>query len=335
MSTAPVPTIGRVLVTGGAGFIGARVVRSLVEDGVRVRCLLRPSTDRARLEGLPIEARAGDVRDAAAVERAFAGCDAVVHLASLSAWNLIDSPLMEEVVQGGTRNVLGAVRAGGAGRNSAWPRVVFVSSAAAVSGSENPKVFDESTPFELERARLSYCVHKRAAERLCRESGLPVVIVNPGEVYGPGDTGLVTAGNLVDFANGRPVLVCAGGTSVAHVDDVAAGIKQALYRGRPGQRYLLGGDNLTVRQLAALTLSLLGRRRRILTLPRRPLRALARAALRLGLPLPFNPRVIPYATRYWYVDATKARRELGVAFRGAHEVLGPTLAWLRRTGRIA
>jgi dihydroflavonol-4-reductase len=146
---------------------------------------------------------------------------------------------------------------------------------------------------------------------------------------------MITAGNLVDFARSSPVLVCRGGTSVVHVDDVAAGIVAALERGVPGRRYILGGDNLTVRQLAELTLQLLGRSAAILTLPNLLIRPVARAALAAGVPLPFNPRVIPYATRFWFVDAGRATRELGVGFRSAREALAPTLAWLQKEGYIS
>src|SRR5205085_8189286 len=104
-----------------------------------------------------------------------------------------------------------------------------------------------------------YSVMKRRAEALCAEfaqRGLHVVIVNPAEVYGPRDTSLITACNLVDFAKSSPVLVCHGGTGVVHVDDVAAGIVAALQVGRSGARYILTGDNLTIRALAELTLEL-------------------------------------------------------------------------------
>jgi dihydroflavonol-4-reductase len=198
-------------------------------------------------------------------------------------------------------------------------------------------VHDETSRCTLDLTGYVYARAKREAEVLCREAaadGLPVCIVNPGEVYGPHDTALVTAGNLVDFATSWPVLVCAGGTSVVHVDDVADGILAALERGAPGERYILGGDNLTIRQLAAMTLDLLGQRKPILQLPNGLIRALASAGPKLGIPLPFEPAVIPYATLYWFMDNRKARQELGVRFRSARDVLRPTLAWLAETGRL-
>jgi dihydroflavonol-4-reductase len=130
-------------------------------------------------------------------------------------------------------------------------------------------------------------------------------------------------------------MVCSGGTSVAYVDDVALGTVRALERGRPGERYILGGENMKVKDLATLTVELLGQKKRVMTLPNSVVRGLAKGALGLGIPVPFNPRVIPYATRYWFVDSSKATRELGVTFRSPRDCLGPTLAWLKETGRIA
>jgi dihydroflavonol-4-reductase len=238
---------------------------------------------------------------------------------------------MAEVTEGGTRNLLAAARA------ARCKRFVFVSTAATINASDRPMVFDEAATFDLDDRDLSYCRHKRAAERICLEAndaGLPVVIVNPTEVYGPNDTALITAGNLVDFAKSSPVMVCSGGTSVAHVDDVAQGIVRAFARGRGGERYILGGENLTVKELAELTLKILGQKKRVVTLPNAVIRGVAKGGLALGVPLPFNPRVIPYATRYWFMDSSKAQRELGATFRPARAALEPTLAWLERAGHI-
>jgi dihydroflavonol-4-reductase len=322
----------QVLVTGGSGFIGSVVVRTLAAEGYAVRCLLRTTSKTDRLEGLSYERVEGDVRDKASLKAAVQGCEGVIHLAGLSAWELIDSPAMKEVTEGGTRNLLEAAREGGV------RKVVYVSSVVAVNGSPEPRVFDENASFELDGTGLSYAVHKHAAERMClafNAEGLPITIVNPAEVYGPQDTDLITAGNLVDFAKSAPVMVCSGGTSVTYVEDVALGTVRALERGRPGERYILGGENKTVRELAELTLDILGQRKRIMQLPNGLIRGVARGALTLRLPMPFNPRVIPYATRYWYMDSSKATRELGVTFRPARDCLTPTLAWLQQTGRIS
>jgi dihydroflavonol-4-reductase len=324
----------KVLVTGGNGFIGSVVVRTLASQGYTVRCLLRPTSKIDRLAGVAFERAEGDVRDRQAVGRAVAGCDGIIHLAGPSSWDIIDSPVMKEVTEGGVRNVLEAAREA---QGKRIRKVVYVSTAAAINGSDQPKVFDETSPFELEGSSLSYAVHKHAAEKLCQgfnAEGVPVTIINPPETYGPNDTDLITAGNLVDVAKSSPVMVCSGGTIVGHVEDVALGAVRALERGRPGERYILGGENKTIRELAVLTLELLGLHRRIMVLPNAVIRGAAKGALVLRLPFPINPRVIPYATRYWFMDSSKATRELGVTFRPARDCLAPTLAWLKETGRV-
>ncbi|HEY5063086.1 MAG TPA: NAD-dependent epimerase/dehydratase family protein [Gemmatimonadaceae bacterium] len=321
----------KVFVTGGNGFIGSVVVRELIARGHDVVCLLRVASRTERIDGLALGRALGDVSDLESIRAAMAGCDCTVHLAAPSSWDGDDAAAVRRVIEGGTYNVL---RAAG---ELADHRVVFVSSTAAVNGANVPRLFDERSEFTLLDPVLRYAHAKHRAEIQAHESfrsGVPVVIVNPAEVYGPGDTGLVTAGNLIDFATSNPVLVCRGGTSIVHVADVAVGIVAALERGRPGERYILGGENLTIRQLAELCLELLGKRARIVMVPNRMARALAGASVRLHLPMPFNPHVVPYATRYWFVDNGKACRELGLTFRGARETIGSTLAWLRSVARI-
>ncbi len=240
---------------------------------------------------------------------------------------------MRDVVLEGTKNVLAAAQGRGA-------RTVFVSTVAAVDGTTEPRLLDETAPFTLAGLDgLTYAQLKHQAERLCLDrarDGVPVVIVNPAETYGPGDTDLINSGNLVDFANSNPVLVPnAGGSSIAYVEDVAEGIIRALERGRPGERYILGGENVDWRRLAELTLEALGKKSLIVTIPNWLFRSVTRVATTLRIPLPYNPKVVPYATRYWYVDSRKAREELGVEFRSARDTIGPTVAWLRKAGHIS
>jgi dihydroflavonol-4-reductase len=322
----------RVLVTGASGFVGSAVVRALSQSGWAVRCLLRETSDTRRIDGLGWERALGDVREPDAVLAAVQGCDAIIHLAGVSSWSEHRSPVLEEVNEHGTRHVLEAAERCGVAR------VVFVSSIVTLSGTLRPEVTDESYQPDLLDEGLRYARVKRRCEALCLEAcqrGTEVVIVNPGEVYGPDDSELVTAGNLIGFLTSKPVLVCRGGTSVVHVDDVATAIVLALERGLPGQRYILSGDNLTVEELARLCLDTAGRRAPVLVSPNWMMRGLASLGARLGLPLPFEPAVVPYATRYWFTTSGKATRELGARFRPAPQVLAPTIRWLADSGWIA
>lgn len=317
----------RIFVTGGNGFIGSNVVRQLVEEGHDVRCLVRESSKTERIDGLAWERFVGDVRDPDSMARGIQGCDAVIHLASPSSWNDIDSPHMADIVEGGTRNILEAALRGGN------PRVVYCSSVIAINGTTTPVVQDETAKFTLNDPKMVYAMSKHRAEQICddyvRDHGMDIVTVNPAEVYGPHDTGNVTCGTLVDFIKSNPVLVSRGGTAVTHVEDVANGVVRALERGKSGQRYVLGGDNLTIAELAALTLDIVGKKAPIVTMPTGVLKGLTAAAVAVKAPLPYNPLVIPYATLFWLFDNTKARTELGVEFRPARETLEDTVNWLK------
>jgi dihydroflavonol-4-reductase len=321
----------KVFVTGGNGFIGSMVVRELAGAGHRVVCLLRSTSDTHRIDGLPFDRAEGDVRDAGSLRDAMRGCDGTVHLAAPGGWHADEPTELNDVIVNGARNVLGAASELGG------HRVVMISSTAAINASTKPIVFDETAEFDVRDERLHYAHAKHRAELVARDAfahGVNVVVVNPAEVYGPGDEALGTASNLIDFAKSVPVLVCDGGTGVVHVEDVARGIVAALERGRAGERYILGGENLSVRRLAELTLELTGRRMPIIPVPNAVSRAVARAAIRLHVPVPFNPHVVPYATLYWFVDSGKAVRELGVAFRSGRATIASTIDWLRSRGLL-
>ena len=321
----------RVFVTGANGFIGSATVRALIDVGHEPVCLLRATSRSERIDGLPFRRVSGDVRDVASLRNGMRGCEATLHLAAPGGWTDDDARLLREVIEDGTRNVLSAALA------APSHRVVYVSSSAAIAASDEPRVFDERAEFNVEAPELRYAHAKHRAEGLVRDAvgrGLDAVIVNPGEAYGPGDTQLGTAGNLIDFAKSWPVLVCRGGTGIVHVSDVAAGIVAALEHARTGERYILSGDNVSIRELAELVVAKLGRRAPIVMVPTWLARSGARLAARLHVPLPYNPHVVAYATRYWFVDSRKARAELGLQFRSARETIDETLDWLVATGHL-
>jgi dihydroflavonol-4-reductase len=320
----------KILVTGGNGFIGSVVVRMLRARRLDVRCLVRPTSCLDRIAHLGCELVRGDLLDFSSLLRAARDCESVIHLAGIAKWDLIHSPFMFDVVAGGTLNVLRAAV------NSGIDRMVYVSSTVAVGGTREPVRRNEASPSALPRGPYAYARAKLQAEDFCREycDRISVTIVNPGEVYGPNDTNLVTAGTLIDFATSNPVMVCTGGTSIVYVDDVAAGIIAALERGRNGERYILAGENVTVRRLAELTNELLSLTKTYIALPTPLIRLAAWLGRTIHLPMPFNPQVIPYATLYWFTDNSKAIHELGVRFRNAESTLLPTLEWCLNTGRL-
>ena len=319
-------------VTGGNGFIGSRVVRRLLESGHQVRCLLRESSNTARIDGLAFQRHPGDVRDRDSLVAGMNGCDGAIHLASLSSWDSIRSPLMREIVIDGTQNLLAAARAAGNAR------VVFVSSVAAVNGTRTPEVMTEDTPFTLPPDPFVYATTKKEAEAICEaaaKDGLPVCTVNPCEVYGPDDHDFITASYLRDTLRDWPAFSTDGGTAVAHVDDVAAGIVAALEKGRPGERYILGGENLSIEALIQLTLELGGQSgKTTLKLPTGPTLWLVNTLATLGLPTPVHPDLLAHGVLWWMVDCAKAERELGYTWRPARDTLQSVISWMQKAGHV-
>ncbi len=155
-------------------------------------------------------------------------------------------------------------------------------------------------------------------------------MVCPAETYGPDDHEWVTAGALRSAIAGWPALAVRGGTAIAHVDDVAEGIVAALQRGRPGERYILGGENLTVGELTRLALAVAGLRKPVVTLPGWLVRATVAACGALRIPPPVPAGVVGYALRYWFVSCDKARRELGYRPRPAQATLRSVIEWMGR-----
>lgn len=320
---------GKIFITGAAGFIGSRVVKMAIDQGYEVRCLLRSTTNIRRLEGLQYESFLGDITNANSMLEGINGCTAVIHLASLSNWKDIHSPKMPLVVIEGSRNVLNAAR-----DNGNLP-MVYVSSSTAVDGTEEKVILNEDSPLTLSKSHFVYPHAKKQVEGLCKEyaaAGLPVCIVNPTEVYGPQDWEKITCGNLIDFATTKTIQLAEGGTSIVHVDDVAQGILAALEKGKPGERYILGGENMEFKDLAALAMEILGKPAKISMISRKMLLTLAWISKTFRIPMGFEPAVIPYAVKYWFVDNSKAKKELGVDFRSPREILLPTLNWVREVG---
>ena len=323
----------KVLITGGNGFIGSRVVAALVSRGYPVRCLLRPNSRTHRIDGLQWERATGDVRDLPSILNAIRGCDAVIHAASLSSWADLDSPELDSVVLGGTLNILEAIR-----NQATPPRLIYVGSAACLGGSSTPdRIPDEDAPFELNPTLFRYAALKRQASDSCllawKTAGIPAIVVHPAETYGPGDDSHVTASTLIDFAKGAFTFVCPGGTSVVHVDDVAEAIVLALKKGTPGQSYFLGGDNLSIREMAKTAHRVLGRDRPVLCIPTPFFRSvIAIMGILPGQWAKQNRTKYRYANHFWFYSNTRARNELGATFRSAEATFRDTYDWLATRG---
>ena len=255
----------KALVTGATGFVGAAVARTLVAAGWQVRVLARAGSDRSNLQQLAVDIAEGDLNDPGSLERALGGCEGLFHVAADYRLGARDpAPLYRTNVEG-TRNILNAAR------SAQVPRIVYTSSVATIGIPTDGSPGEERTPAALSDMIGHYKRSKFLAEEVAREAareGLSVVIVNPSTPVGPGDIKPTPTGQLiVDAASGRMPAYVDTGLNIVHVDDVAAGHLLAFERGRAGERYILGGEDMTLQAILAEIARLVGRKPPRIRLP--------------------------------------------------------------------
>jgi dihydroflavonol-4-reductase len=324
-------------VTGASGFVGSAVVRVLIRSGYGVRALVRRDSPRVNIEGLEIEVLEGDMRDAEAVAAAVKGARFVFHVAAdYRLW----APDVGEILRtnvDGTRVVMTAARSAGA------ERIVYTSSVATLKLEEGGRPADETNPLTEQEAIGAYKRSKVAAERLVEgmigSCGLPAVIVNPSTPVGPRDVRPTPTGRIiVEAASGRMPAFVDTGLNLVHVDDVAAGHVAALERGRIGERYILGGENLTLAALLARIAVLTERPPPRIRLPRAlvyPLALGAETVARFTRREPFATLDGLRMAKYkMFFTSAKAERELGYTSRPIEEALRDALAWFRARGYV-
>ena len=325
-----------VLVTGATGFVGAAVVRALLARGADVRVLARPNSTRANLDGLPVEIATGSLEDTASLERAVVGCGALFHVAADYRLWVPDPAAMHATNVGGTRALLRAATAAGV------RRIVYTSSVATL-GLIKDGIADEDTPTALADKVGPYKQSKFLAEeevrRLVREEKVPAVIVNPSTPVGPGDVRPTPTGRMiVEAASGRMPAFVDTGLNIVHVDDVAAGHLQAFDRGQLGQRYILGGENLSLAQILAEIAAIVGRKPPTIKLPRAliyPIALGAEAWARVSGREPFvTVDGLKMAAKHMFFTSAKAERDLGYRARPAQQALAEAVAYFRAQGLV-
>jgi dihydroflavonol-4-reductase len=318
------------LVTGGTGSLGRHLVRRLAAEGAVVRVFARASSRREAIASCVSRWHEGDLLDAGSLRRACAGADVVFHLAARVDFRRDDPLGMRCVNVEGTRLLLDAAAAAGA-------RVVHVSTVGAVGASRVPAPLDESVEWNLGRFGIPYFDTKKAAEDLALErarSGSPVVVVNPSITIAPLEPSRRLRMWPARLAAGRlPPVSVRSGVNLVDQRDAAATIAAAAGRGRPGERYLVTGHDVTVDELMALVASITRGRAPRWHVPVAALVAaagVADAAARMaGARRRFHPGLARLAGWYWFYDDSKARRELGHSVRP----LGETLEEMVRSAR--
>jgi len=326
----------KALVTGATGFIGANVVRVLLEEDYKVRALVRPGSDRRNLEGLEVESVEGDIRDRGSIRRAMEGCSLVFHVAALYSFWVRPRRLIYEVNVEGTRNVLQTAL------EEKVERVVYTSSVAALGLPEGRSPADEETRVDPRKIIGDYKRSKYLAEQVALEFSkrLPVVIVNPSFPVGPYDRKPTPTGRVIlDFLNRKMPAYMETGMNVVDVEDVALGHLLAAEKGKVGERYILGGENLTMRELLTLLAEITGLPAPRIRLPYYPILALSYINAALCSLLPgCTPRMTPETIRmsrhYMFFDPSKAVRELGLPQTPAREALRKAVEWFRASGYV-
>lgn len=327
----------QTFVTGGTGFVGSAVIRKLLAAGHEVRALVRPGTNTRMLDGLPVERVSGDLGDVPILQQAIAGCEWVFHVAALYAyWGYTWDDFHQTNVEG-TRRVMEVAQRLGV------KRIVYTSSIATLGIPRDGTPGDEETLVTLDDMIGYYKRSKFLAEKVVREfarNGLPVVIVNPAAPVGVGDHKPTQTGKMIlDFLKGKMPAYVDTGLTIVDVDDVAEGHLLAMEKGKIGERYILGGENLSLKQVLDILSEVSGKPAVNTKIPRAV--ALVWSYVDTGLAR-LNPRHIPAATpdavrvssKREYFSSAKAIRELSYRYIPAREALRKAVEWYRQNGYV-
>jgi len=327
-----------ILVTGATGFVGAAVARFLLNKKEKVRVLARPGSDRRNLEGLDVDIVEGDLLDRASLDRAAKGCRGLFHVAAdYRLWTPKPTDMFKANV-GGTRNMLLAAAEAGV------KRIVYTSSVATLGIPAGMPCGDEESPVAFEDMIGAYKQSKFLAEEevraLVANQGIPAVIVNPAAPIGPGDIKPTPTGRMiVEAAAGRIPAYVDTGLNIVHVDDVARGHWLAYEKGKVGERYILGGENMTLRDILTVVAELNKCRPPRIRLPHNvvlPLAFLAESWVRMrGKGEPFaTVDGVRMSKKRMFFSSSKAIRELGYETRPVRDAFVDSVDWFRAKGYV-
>jgi len=325
------------LVTGASGFVGSHVARQLVGAGYTVRVLVRPGSNLQVLSDVPVERVDGDLRDASSVERSMKGVRRVFHVAAdYRLWAKNPSEIYESNVEGTRRLLEIAAREG-------VERIVYTSTVATIAVPDHGK----SLPNEETQATLGQMIGHYKRSKFLAEmeatkaaaAGVPVVIVNPTTPVGPGDWKPTPTGRIIlDFLNGKMPAYVDTGLNVADVEDVAAGHLLAAERGRVGERYILGGRNMTLKQILDALSVITGRPAPRVRLPHAVALAAGYADEWFSRLIGREPQIpvegVKMSRHRMFVASDKAERELGYCSGPVEAALERAVRWYESYGYV-
>lgn len=313
----------KVLITGATGFLGSHLCRRFAQEDYEVTVFRRPGSSTTLIEDLKVRHAIGDITDLEDVKRAIRGQEWVIHAAAHGAYWRHYRDVQTRVNVEGTQNVVAACK------KHDIKRLLHVSSVVTIGVTTEPsKPANESFHFNLGNTGLIYPITKRQAEEYVLQashSDLDALVVNPASIFGPFGNRYRGA-EMIEDVRHRPIaLYFLGGRNVVHVDDVVEGILGALKRGRSGQRYILGGENISYRQIAVVAAQCLELRRAFMPVYPIVTRLASLILESMGKYTGKRPRITYdvhyFASRYLYYDSIKAVTELGFCARPFREMV--------------
>ena len=326
----------KTLITGASGFVGAAVLRELLKKGHKVKALVRKSSVLDNLKNLDVEIVQGDLKDRDSLKKCLKDCKYLFHVAAdYRLW----VPKPEEIYE---NNVLGTENLMEEALNSEIEKIVYTSSVAVLGKPINGDIANEKTPVNVSQMIGHYKKSKFLAEEKVKElyktSKLPVVIVNPAAPVGPRDIKPTPTGKMIlDAAMKKIPAYLDTGLNIVHVDDVAKGHMQAFNKGKLGERYILGGENLTLKEMLEIISILCGNKPPKIRLPRKPLYPIGYVfeifARLFNIKNPMlTVDMIRMAEKKMFYSSEKAKKELNYKYKSAKNALKDAIQWFIDNG---
>lgn len=324
----------KVLITGATGFIGKHLAKTLSQEGFRVSALVRNPKACQDLRDLGVELHQGDVTNNLSVLHALEGKDIVYHLAGKIAYKASERQEMEDVNVKGTQKVVDACV------THQTPHFIHMSSVVAIGSSHTPQVLNEDSPYTISNLNLGYFETKHKAEKIVRtafeHNKLNAYILNPSTVYGAGDATKGSRSVQRKVAAGKFPFYTPGGVNVVHVDDVIYCLKTVYKKGRAGERYIVAGDNLSIKDLFTQIAMAAGVPAPKYYLPKAMLHILGFVGDHLLAPLgmkgPLSGETAYTSSMYHWFSSDKAQKELGLKPTPSSHAISESIQWMLKNG---
>lgn len=326
----------KVLITGATGFIGHHLVKMLADDGHTVSILSRKPVTNEEFPGVNLRVCIGDVTNSHSLLTAVEDQDMVYHLAGKIAYKKSERAEMEKVNVSGTQKVVDACV------THQTPKFIYMSSVVAIGSSFDKTVLDETSPYNIADLDLGYFQTKHRAEEIVKtavsHNGLNAYILNPSTVYGAGDATKGSRTVQVKVAQGKFPFYTPGGVNVVHIDDVLYCLKHLPLKGRVGERYIVAGENLLLKDLFKIIAESAGVKPPTIPLPKFAIKLLGAIGddilEPLGLKGPLSRETAWTSTLYHWFSSAKAQKELGLKTTSAKIAINDSVQWMKTHGYL-